>query len=220
MRKMSKLLTMALAVIMVFSLMAPAMAAEQASANPSTANLTVDGKAVDCAAYTIGGNNYFKLRDLAALLNGTAMQFEVGFDASTQSVSLSSGKAYTPVGSELAAAGSEAVSAAESSWKLVVDGNAVSRKMQMIGWSNYVTLQDLGTVLGFEVDYTSNANTAVIAPAPAEAVVTAVCDGSATYKIEAEGRDFMMGFDGDYFLDDYFGTDIKAGVEALIEFQA
>lgn len=216
MRKMSKLLTMALAVIMAFSLMAPAMAAEQASANPSTVNLTVDGKAVDCAVYTIGGNNYFKLRDLAALLNGTAMQFEVGFDVSTQSVSLTSGKAYTAVGGELAAAGSETASAAESSWKLVVDGNTAARKMQMIGWSNYITLQDLGTVLGFVVDYASD--TAVVSAAPAEPTqVTAVCDGSATYKIAAEDRDFKMGFDGNYFLDDYFGTDIKAGVEALIK---
>lgn len=217
MKKMSKMLTIAMAAILVFSLMTPAMAAEGQTATPFTTNLTVDGKTADCAAYTIGGSNYFKLRDLAALLNGTAMQFEVGFDVSTQSVSLTSGKAYTSVGGELAAAGSETVSAAESSWKLAVDGHAVSRKMQMIGWSNYVTLQDLGTVLGFKVDYASDANTAVIAPAPAEAVVTAVCDGSATYKIEAEGRDFMMGFDGDYFLDDYFGTDIKAGVEALIQ---
>ena len=53
----------------------------------SQQKLTVDGKYVDCERYNIDGANYFKLRDLACLLNGTGSQFSVGYDAATATVS-------------------------------------------------------------------------------------------------------------------------------------
>ncbi len=214
MKKLSKLLTAALAAIMVFSLTAPAMAATGVTANPSTTKLTVDGKAVDCTAYLIGGSNYFKLRDLAVLLDGTDAQFEVGFDAAVKTVYLTTGKPYTPVGGELRG-NVQPAAANASDWKLVVDNAPTECAKYLIGGNNYFKLRDLGEMLGFAVDYDEVTNTAVIATAPTE--VTAVCDGSATYKIAAEDRDFKMGFDGNYFLDDYFGSDIKTGVEALIK---
>ena len=47
----------------------------------SPQKLSVNGTNVDCGKYNIDGANYFKLRDLAYMLNGTASQFDVGFDA-------------------------------------------------------------------------------------------------------------------------------------------
>ena len=38
-------------------------------------------------AYNIEGSNYFKLRDLAYVLNGTDKQFEVGWDAAANAIS-------------------------------------------------------------------------------------------------------------------------------------
>lgn len=213
MQKMRKMLSIALAAILAFSLMVPAMAAEGQTVNPSKTNLTVDEKKVDCTAYIIAGSNYFKLRDLAVLLNGSEAQFEVAFDTDTKTVSLTTGESYTPVGGEGRAL--KAATASASSWKLMVDGKEVAAEAYTIGGNNYFKLRDLGKALGFWVDYVSATNTAVIATTAVE--ITAVCDGSATYKIAAEDRDFKMGFDGNYFLDNYFGTDIKAGVEALIE---
>ena len=50
------------------------------SANPTNAKVLVNGEEVAFDAYTIDGSNYFKLRDLAFVLNGTEKQFEVGWE--------------------------------------------------------------------------------------------------------------------------------------------
>ena len=49
----------------------------------STWTLTVDGTTVSCMVYNIGGNNYFKLRDL-----GTAFGVEIGFDTASNSATI------------------------------------------------------------------------------------------------------------------------------------
>ena len=97
---MKKLISLLLSLTMALSLCAPAFAANVVL---SPQNLTVDGKAVTCEKYNIGGANYFKLRDLAQALSGTSSQFEVGWDGATGTVSITTGKAYTSVGGELSA---------------------------------------------------------------------------------------------------------------------
>ena len=161
MKKQSKLLSLTLAVILTLGLVVPAAAAEASAANPSTTKLAVDGKSVPCTAYIIKGNNYFKLRDLATLLDGTAAQFEVSFDDAAKTVSLTTGKGYTPVGGEGSAL--KPASAGASDWKLIIDGKEVSAQKYMIDGNNYFKLRDLGEALGFEVGYVSATNTAVIA---------------------------------------------------------
>lgn len=73
------------------------------TAVPSTAKVLVNGKKVAFDAYTIGGNTYFKLRDVAAAVNGTAKSFNVTWDANAKAISLQGGTAYVAVGGELAA---------------------------------------------------------------------------------------------------------------------
>ena len=63
--------------------------------------LKVDGRSVSCEAYNIDDENYFKLRDMAMLLNGTAAQFSVGYDEAARAVKIVTGEAYVPVGGEL-----------------------------------------------------------------------------------------------------------------------
>ena len=74
-----------------------------ATAYPSTPPVLVDGRPVVFTAYALkdeNGNdtNYVKLRDVAQILNGSAAQFEVGWDGS---ISIITQTAYTPNGSEL-----------------------------------------------------------------------------------------------------------------------
>ena len=47
------------------------------------------------------GNNYFKLRDVAMMLNGSGKQFAVDYDDVMKSVSITTGKPYTAIGGEL-----------------------------------------------------------------------------------------------------------------------
>ena len=60
-------------------------------AHPSTHRVTVDGIPVDVTAYTIQGNNYFKLRDIAALAD-----FGVTWDGTTSTVEIDTGARYVP----------------------------------------------------------------------------------------------------------------------------
>ena len=155
-----KTLSAILTLVMLLALCAPAFAANVVL---SPQNLTVDGKAVTCEKYNIGGANYFKLRDLAQALSGTSSQFEVGWDGATGTVSITTGKAYTSVGGELSA-GADKSSTAQVS-KQTIQINGVTRSdlsAYNIGGANFFKLRDLGTALGFGVDFNSGTNTAVV----------------------------------------------------------
>lgn len=67
---------------------APATA--QKSATKSNAKLLIDGQDVALTAYNIGGNNYFKLRDL-----GKALKFGVDWDGAAKSVVVDTSKDYS-----------------------------------------------------------------------------------------------------------------------------
>lgn len=91
----------------VFNLKSPAKEATDAMQGgivyEATQTVNVDGKAVELPCYAIkdrNGNptNYVKLRDMAAVLNGTKAQFDVGWDGN---VRIKRQKAYTPNGSEM-----------------------------------------------------------------------------------------------------------------------
>jgi len=133
------------------------------AASVSRQNVRVDGKTVAVQPYSVGGNNYFKLRDVAQLLSGTASRFSVSFDEAARAVSAAPGGAYAPIGGELSAGADRSASCVSSAWKLSVGGRAVSCSVFNIGGSNYFKLRDLGNVLGFAVDYDAASDTVLIA---------------------------------------------------------
>ena len=140
-----------------------APAAPDAGAVLSPQKLTVDGEAVECEKYNIGGRNYFKLRDLAYLLNGTGSQFGVGYNEATATVSITTGGAYESIGTELAAGADNSASARPSSQSILIDGAARGGlTVYNIGGSNFFQLRELGDLLGFEVDFDEDANTAIV----------------------------------------------------------
>lgn len=73
------------------SLSAPAaQAVESLKATLSTNRILVDGQETHMTAYTIGGSNYVRLRDI-----GKAVGFEVYWDSENGCVQVESGKPYT-----------------------------------------------------------------------------------------------------------------------------
>ena len=104
----------------------------------------------DVEKYNIDGSNFFKLRDLAALLDGTAAQFDVGYDSASQTVSITTGAGYTFVGGELKLSGDQSASAVVSAQTVTVDGKAAAGlTVYNIGGSNFFRLRELGELLGF-----------------------------------------------------------------------
>ena len=131
------------------------------SANPTNSKVLVNGKEVAFDAYTIDGSNYFKLRDLAYVLNGTEKQFEVGWDNASKTITLTSGSAYTANGSEMAK-GSGAQNASVSASKLLIDGKEVSLTAYTIGGNNYFKLRDIGQAFDFGIGWDNASKTITI----------------------------------------------------------
>ena len=129
---------------------------------PSSQNVTVDGEAVDLEIYNIGGNNYFKLRDIAKLLDGTDAQFEVGYDEATRTVSVTTGESYTADGKELATGTDKSASCLISNQPVTVNGEAASLEAYNLGGNNFFKLRDLGEALSFGVDYDEATRTVLI----------------------------------------------------------
>ena len=129
----------------------------------SPQGLKVDGKDIDCEKYNIADRNYFKLRDLAQLLSGTGSQFQVGYDEETKTVSITTGQAYTPNGTELLTGVDNSATAQTSNQTIMVNGEIKEDlTVYNIGGSNFFQLRELGNILGFEVDYDQATNTAVV----------------------------------------------------------
>ncbi len=129
----------------------PEQPAGAKTANPTNDKLTVNGVLADPTVYKIGGSNYFKIRDVAAVLNGTGKQFAVGYSGGK--VTVTSGQPYDATGKELAGAPSESKTASRSNDSIVIDGTEASLTVYKIGGSNYFKLRDLGKALDFYVGW-------------------------------------------------------------------
>lgn len=133
-----------------------------ATATLSATNLQVNGTPVAVQAYMIDGNNYIKLRDLAAMINGTAKNFEVTWNSDLKSIELQSTTAYTMAGSELAMDGANSVSATLSTSPIYVDGSLVDLTAYNISDNNYFKLRDVMGLFDVAVGYDSASNTATL----------------------------------------------------------
>ena len=163
---MKKMLSLTIVLALCLSLVIPAFAA--GTAVRSAQKLTVDGVPVDCEVYNIDGYNYFKLRDIAMLLNGTGSQFEVSFDPASKLVSVTTGEAYTPVGGELVVGADKSATAVPSRQTVQIDGSTVDGlSAYNIGGNNFFKLRDLGDALGFGVDFDEATSTMVVTSEPA-----------------------------------------------------
>lgn len=136
------------------------------TAIPTSSTVLVDGKSVSFDAYNIAGSNYFKLRDLAAAVNGTKKQFAVGWDSAKNSITITSASAYTAVGGELDVSGDKASkSATLTSSSVYLNSTKASLTAYNIGGNNYFKLRDIAKSLDFGVGWDSGTSTITISTA-------------------------------------------------------
>ncbi len=129
----------------------------------SEQKLTVDGVPAECEKYNVDGENYFKLRDLAQLMNGTGSRFSVSWDGEAGVVSIVSGETYIPVGGELEVGADKSETAAPSTQTVMVNGEVrTDLRAYNIGGNNYFRLRDLGEAVGFRVDYDAETRTVLV----------------------------------------------------------
>ncbi len=142
---------------------APAPIPASGTAYASTQSVNVDGKAVEFQMYALkdaAGNatNYIKLRDLAGILNGTAAQFNVGWDGS---VTITAKTAYTPNGTEGSTPFSGDRAYQQASAPTKVNGQSKDLAAFVINDDNgggytYYQLRDLAQALGFNVGWSAD----------------------------------------------------------------
>lgn len=121
---------------------------------PSTHVVTVDGERVDPQGYNINGYNFYKLRDIAYILNGTDSRFNVTWDGANNRIVLTDDAAYQEVGGEMTSSASTAIkNVSESDSTIVLDGKTLSLTGYRINGNNYYKIRDVGSALGFSVDF-------------------------------------------------------------------
>ena len=132
------------------------------NATPTKNTIYVDGTKVNGAAYMINNNNYFKLRDIAAMVNGSSKQFEVSWNETNKRIDLTTNKAYTVVGGEMALPSNAAKTAKESKASVFKDGNKADYTGYNISDNNYYKLRDIGKAIGFDVDFDNASSTVLV----------------------------------------------------------
>lgn len=136
-------------------------------ASVSGDRVALDGKPVQIAVYKINGNNYFRLRDLAAVLSGTKAQFEVKWDGAQQRIDLIGGQPYTPVGGENSAVLPVREQASLTTAAVCRDGQPLELTAYRIAGNNFFKLRDLAAAMDFAVVWDEQARTVRIdSPAP------------------------------------------------------
>lgn len=153
---------LALALVLALNLVPTALAASAGTAKASTQSVEVDGTPVEFQMYALmdengGQTNYVKLRDVAHVLNSTPAKFSVGYDGT---INIVTGEAYTDNGSEMTTpfSGDRAYEPGPGAVKVNgadVNLDAIVLKDDNGGAYTYFKLRDLGTALGFKVDWTS-----------------------------------------------------------------
>ena len=135
----------------------PTDPAGPATASPTNDKLEVNGTAADPTVYKIGDSNYFKIRDVAALLNGTEKQFAVGYDGSKNAVTATTGQGYDKQSGDLAGAATGGSQTADpSNDAIYVNGEKITAEVYKINGSNYFKLRDLGKALDFYVGWSAD----------------------------------------------------------------
>lgn len=133
-------------------------------ASLSRLTVIVNGTIVPFEAYIINGATYYKLRDIAYVISGTAKQFDVSWDGALNAITILKGQAYTPVGGELTISDTATTSQTPSDETATIpvvpttstifcDGVVVDINAYLIGGSNYMRLRDISVPVGYMVGW-------------------------------------------------------------------
>lgn len=163
-----------------------AYGAEPVTAQGSNTVVLVNGVAQEIYPYNIEGSNYFKLRDMAAVLAATDKAFAVEWDEAKGAIALNTAKGYEVGETDLQfPAGASAVQAEPSQVALYCDGQPLEIGAYNIEGNNYFKLRDIGDAVGFAVAwdgdkqlmeiYTNGVETSTVAQG---SYMTSSADGS------------------------------------------
>ncbi len=157
---MKKKISLLLAILMLVTLIPTAFAeSKTVEARKTSQKLELDGEAVNVGFYNIEGNNYIKLRDLAAIVMGKKWEFSVSYNNEEKVVSIDFDKPYEKVKGDLEEIKVEKASAALNKRPMIINGTKRMIKTALIDGNNYVQLRDISRFVGLEVGYIAETKT-------------------------------------------------------------
>lgn len=130
-----------------------------------TQTVCQDGLKYNTAAYNIDDNNYFKLRDIAQILDGTIKSFDIKYDSATNSIDMLSFYDYTSAGGELTPGDGVERTALSSSVFVTLDGVPIKATCYNIEGNNYFKLRDITDALDCRVEWDKNNQMIWVIPA-------------------------------------------------------
>lgn len=137
-----------------------ASAGRQTAIGRSDNSVRIDGKYSKVASYNIGGNNYFRLRDLATILSGTEAEFDVGYNDEKRLITISSKTALSGTPTLIQLDSNDV--ALPNEMTVMVDGLYLAPTAYNIDGFTYFKLRDIGQILDFGVDWDADAQSMVI----------------------------------------------------------
>lgn len=157
-----KILTILISTFVIFVAAPVVIHGAVATAHMSSHTVILDGVQVTPTAFNIDGNNFFMLRDMAYLLNGTNAQFDIIWDESLNAINLLTGSVYTITGSEMSQGMTEQATATPTTAAVYANGVRVNVTAFNIGGNNFFMLRDLADILNFNVDWDGVAQAVII----------------------------------------------------------
>lgn len=140
----------------------PMVLRQKANATPTTVTVSLNGKKTTLQAYSIGDENYVRVRDAALLLSGCEWDYAVGWSEEKQQVTLSPREQYTAIGTENKVLPSGQRTVQSVTEPTIVDGQSHMIAAFNIDDYNYYRLRSLASVCGFDVDWDEASQTVKI----------------------------------------------------------
>lgn len=138
---------------------APAKPVQALKATPIASKVFVNGTTISFDAYTINGNNYFKLRDLAKAVSKTQKQFDVTWDGEKKTINLISNKVYAAVGGEMTPGDGKEKTTVLNTSTILKDGVEVPFNAYTINGNNYFKLRDIAQAFDIGITWDGTTNT-------------------------------------------------------------
>ncbi len=131
---------------------------EKKKATVSKASITVDGAVVPLQTYTIDGYTYFKLRDIAIVVDGTKKQFDVSWDGTRKIIQILPESSYSDI-LDIESDTLEDTTAVTSTAQLLIGDTETKIEAYTINGYTYYKLRDLGTALDFGITWDQDTKT-------------------------------------------------------------
>lgn len=160
-KDLNHLLAIFFALVMIFTFTSNEVMAD-AYANSTSSKVLVNGIPINFEAYNIGGNNYFKIRDIAKVLSQTNSKFNVKWDSSKNAINLITAAEYEPVGGEMETSNIITVKIVKNTAPIYKNGQLINMSAYNIGGNNYFKLRDIGKEIGFDVGFDNKTKSVLI----------------------------------------------------------